>query len=165
MLFYVGGFTNKMVFIIKYERMKSMINVNLCSLRKRHNLTQEQLAQELNVSRQVIAKWEKGESTPDLHHSMNIANFFGVTLDALVHHNSEETGLEVPRKGQHFFGTATVGERGQIVIPKKAREIFQIHTGDSVIIIGDEDRGLALAPEKMIRQFLNMVNAQQKEEE
>lgn len=83
MLYPVGRFTIKIAFIIKYERMKSMINLNLCSMRKRHNLTQEQLAQELNVSRQVIAKWEKGESTPDLHHSINISNFFGVTLDAL----------------------------------------------------------------------------------
>ena len=140
--------------------MKSMINLNLCSLRKRHNLTQEQLALELNVSRQVIAKWEKGESTPDLQHSMNIANLFGVTLDALVNHNSEETGVDIPPKGQHFFGTATVGERGQIVIPKKAREIFRIKPGDSIIIIGDEERGLALAPEKMIKRFLNMTKPQ-----
>lgn len=165
MLCSVGRFTIKTVFIIKYERMKSMINLNLSSLRKRRNLTQEQLAQELNVSRQVIAKWEKGESTPDLHHSMNIANFFGVTLDALVNHNSEETGIDIPPKGQHFFGTATVGERGQIVIPKKAREIFRINPGDSVVIIGDEERGLALAPEKMIKQFLNMAKNYQKEEE
>lgn len=97
-----------------------MINVNIYSLRKRHKLTQEQLAEELNVSRQVIAKWEKGESTPDLQNCMKIADFFGVTLDALVNHNSEETGLDVPPKGKYFFGTATVGERGQIVIPKKS---------------------------------------------
>lgn len=165
MLSSVDSITIKIVFIIIYERMKSMINMNLRSLRKRHNLTQEQLAEELNVSRQVIAKWEKRESTPDLHHSMKIADFFGVTLDALVNHNSEETGIDIPPKGKHFFGTATVGERGQIVIPKKAREIFQINPGDSVIIIGDEERGLALAPEKMIKQFLNMVKAQQTEEE
>ena len=165
MLCSVGRFTIKVVFIINYERMKSMINLNLCSLRKRRNLTQEQLAQEINVSRQVIAKWEKGESTPDLHHSMNIANYFGVTLDALVNHNPDETGIDIPPKGKHFFGTATVGERGQIVIPKKAREIFQINPGDSVVIIGDEERGLALAPEKMIKQFLNMVKNHPKEEE
>lgn len=147
------------------ERMKSMINMNLYSLRKRHKLTQEQLAEELNVSRQVIAKWEKGESTPDLHYSMKIADFFGVTLDALVNHNTEESGIDVPPKGKHFFGTATVGERGQIVIPKKAREIFKIKPGDSVVIVGDEDRGLAIAPEKMIFQLLNMAKVHQKEEE
>lgn len=41
-----------------------MINLNLLSLRKRRNLTQEQLANELNVSRQVIAKWEKVSPHP-----------------------------------------------------------------------------------------------------
>lgn len=142
-----------------------MINLNLLSLRKRRNLTQEQLAPELNVSRQVIAKWEKGKSTPDLQYSMAIANYFGVTLDALVNYNSAEIGVDIPPKGKHFFGTATVGERGQIVIPKKARDIFNINPGDSMVIIGDEERGLALAPEKMIRQFLNMVNAHRNEEE
>lgn len=151
--------------IMSIKGMKNMININLHSLRKRHKLTQEQLAEKLNVSRQVIAKWEKGESTPDLYNSMNIANFFGVTLDALVHHNSQETGVDIPPKGQHFFGTATVGERGQIVIPKKAREIFKINPGDSVVIVGDEERGLALAPEKMIQQFLNIIKDQSKEGE
>ena len=102
----------------------------------------------------------KRESTPDLHNSMKIADLFGVTLDALVNHNSEEMGVDIPPKGQHFFGTATVGERGQIVIPKKAREIFRINPGDSIVIIGDEDRGLALAPEKMIKRFLNMTKPQ-----
>lgn len=165
MLSSVGRITFETVFIIIVERMKSMINMNLYSLRKRNKLTQEQLAEELNVSRQVIAKWEKGESTPDLHYSMKIADFFGVTLDALVNHNTEESGIDVPPKGKHFFGTATVGERGQIVIPKKAREIFKIKPGDSVVIVGDEDRGLAIAPEKMIFQLLNMAKVHQKEEE
>lgn len=165
MLSSVGRITFETVFIIIVERMKSMINMNLYSLRIRNKLTQEQLAEELNVSRQVIAKWEKGESTPDLHYSMKIADFFGVTLDALVNHNTEESGIDVPPKGKHFFGTATVGERGQIVIPKKAREIFKIKPGDSVVIVGDEDRGLAIAPEKMIFQLLNMAKVHQKEEE
>jgi len=38
----------------------------------------------------------------------------------------------------------TVGEKGQIVIPKKAREIFEIHAGDNLIILGDEDQGIAI---------------------
>lgn len=44
-----------------------MIHKNLKKLRLQHKLTQEQLALELNVSRQVIAKWEKGDSVPDLN--------------------------------------------------------------------------------------------------
>ncbi len=41
-------------------------------------------------------------------------------------------------KGKHMFGTVTVGERGQIVIPKKARTIFNIQPGDSLMVLGDE---------------------------
>lgn len=48
---------------------------------------------------------------------------------------------------------------------KKAREIFKIKPGDSVVIVGDEDRGLAITPEKMILQFLNMAKVHPKEEE
>jgi len=46
--------------------------------------------------------------------------------------------------GKHIFGTVTVGERGQIVIPKKAREIFGINPGDTIMVLGDEKRGIAL---------------------
>ncbi len=44
-------------------------------------------------------------------------------------------------KGKHIFGTVTVGEKGQIVIPKKAREIFEIAPGDQLLILGDEKKG------------------------
>ena len=48
-------------------------------------------------------------------------------------------------KGKYAW-TATVGEKGQIVIPKKAREIFGINPGDTVVILGDEERGIAIPP-------------------
>ena len=46
-------------------------------------------------------------------------------------------------KGKYAW-TATVGEKGQIVIPKQAREIFNIHPGDVLLLLGDEDRGIAI---------------------
>lgn len=48
-------------------------------------------------------------------------------------------------KGKHAW-TATVGEKGQIVIPKQAREIFGIHPGDTLLLLGDEKRGIAIPP-------------------
>ena len=101
-----------------------MINVNLKRLRKHHQYTQEGLAEALHVTRQVIAKWEKGESTPDLHLCIKLAELYNVTIDNLVNYDEQESGLPVPPKGKYFFGATTVGERGQIVIPKKARELF-----------------------------------------
>lgn len=43
-----------------------------------------------------------------------------------------------------MFGTVTVGTRGQIVLPKKAREVFQIKAGDTIMVLGDEAQGIAL---------------------
>ena len=47
-------------------------------------------------------------------------------------------------KGKYFFGVCKVGERGQIVIPKEARTVFNIKPGDSLILLGDEKKGMAL---------------------
>lgn len=45
-------------------------------------------------------------------------------------------------KGKHIFGTVKVGEKGQIVIPKEARDLFAIHPGDTLLILGDEENGI-----------------------
>ena len=136
-----------------------MISANLKKLRLHHKLTQEEVAFRINVSRQVIAKWEKGESTPDLGHCQALANLYNVSLDNLVNYDGKFTNLSVPPKGKYFFGVAKMGERGQIVIPKKARDEFQLIPGDSLIILGDEERGLAIVPEKMMYAFLNLVES------
>ncbi|MBE6029217.1 MAG: AbrB/MazE/SpoVT family DNA-binding domain-containing protein [Clostridiales bacterium] len=48
-------------------------------------------------------------------------------------------------KGKYAW-TATVGEKGQIVIPKQARALFDIKPGDTLLLLGDEERGIAIAP-------------------
>ncbi|MEE1237138.1 MAG: helix-turn-helix transcriptional regulator, partial [Turicibacter sp.] len=53
--------------------MKNMISMNLRRLRKIHQYTQENVAEKLNVSRQSIAKWESGETTPDLEHLLKFS--------------------------------------------------------------------------------------------
>jgi len=69
-------------------------------------------------------------------------------------------------KGKHVFGMVTVGERGQIVIPKKARDLFDIKPGDSLLMLGDEAQGLALVKNEVFLQFANMIfDAQKKQEE
>lgn len=47
-------------------------------------------------------------------------------------------------KGKYLFGICKVGEKGQIVIPKEARKVFDINPGDSVVILGDIKKGLAV---------------------
>jgi AbrB family looped-hinge helix DNA binding protein len=47
-------------------------------------------------------------------------------------------------KGKHLFGTVKVGEKGQIVIPRDARKIFDINPGDTLMVLGDEKKGIAI---------------------
>lgn len=132
-----------------------MLHDNLLSLRKLNNMSQEELAEKLEVSRQTISKWELGEVSPDIEKCQQMATIFDVSLDDLVSHDSSELGLNVPPKGKHAFGVVTVGEKGQIVIPAKARKIFGIQPGDRVIVLGDESSGLAIIKEKdLMKIFL-----------
>ncbi|MFQ8706935.1 MAG: AbrB/MazE/SpoVT family DNA-binding domain-containing protein [Thomasclavelia sp.] len=61
----------------------------------------------------------------------------------------------MPPKGKHFFGSVTVGERGQIVIPQEARKLFKICSGDKLVILGDEERGLAIVHQRDIINFIS----------
>ena len=57
--------------------------------------------------------------------------------------------MPIPPKGKHLFGTVKVGERGQVVLPKSARELFRIKAGDLLVVLGDENpesAGIALVP-------------------
>ncbi|MDO8842693.1 MAG: AbrB/MazE/SpoVT family DNA-binding domain-containing protein [Methanocalculus sp.] len=59
---------------------------------------------------------------------------------------------------KHIFGTVKVGDRGQIVIPKDARELFDIKPGDTLMVLGDEDRGIAIVKaDKFRKMALSML--------
>lgn len=122
---------------------KSNIAVNLFHLRKIKKISQEELAEKIGVSRQAVAKWETGESLPDIINSEALAEFFDVTLDDLVRYDEGGSGLPIAPKNKFIFGAVTVGERGQIVLPKKARETFDITPGSSLIVLGDTNPGSA----------------------
>ena len=93
---------------------------------------------------------------------MLLAELYNLTLDDLVNYTKDEMGLNIPPKGKYVFGVVTVGDKGQIVIPYKARKVFQIQSGDRYIILGDEFQGIALIKES---NFLNMINEIRKEGE
>jgi len=141
-----------------------MIGENIQSLRKRAGLTQEEAADIAGTSRQTFSKWETGESVPDVVACDKLANAFGVTLDDLLHYNEKEKLLPLPPKGKYLFGTVTVGARGQIVLPKKAREVFHIEAGDSMMVLGDEAQGIALLKVDELMDFFQMAFQKSTEE-
>lgn len=121
-----------------------MIGKNLQKLRKMMNLTQEALAEKVGVARQTIAKWETEESTPDLEMSGKLASVLEVSLDDLVNAPEDELDSRPGMRGKHMFGVVTVGDKGQIVIPVRARRVFNINPGDQLMVLGDENSGIAL---------------------
>lgn len=132
------------------KTQKSNIAQNLLTLRHFHKYSQEDVAEQIGVSRQTVAKWETGESLPDILNCDALARLYDVDLDHLIHHDQKLTGKSIPPKGKHIFGTVRVGERGQIVLPKQARNVFNIKTGDLLVVLGDESLehpGLALMKE------------------
>ncbi|MEE5989202.1 MAG: helix-turn-helix domain-containing protein [Lachnospiraceae bacterium] len=136
-----------------------MFKDNLVQMRKLQQMTQEDIADKLGVTRQSVAKWEAGESIPDLDKCKQLAEIFGVSLDDLANYESEENmGLGVPPKGKHIFGMVTVGDKGQIVIPAKARKLFKISSGDRLVVLGDESQGIAIIKADSFLQMANMIS-------
>ena len=122
-----------------------MFKDNLLALRKLNRMTQEDLADKLGVTRQAIAKWESGDTIPDLERCKQLADIFDVTLDDLANYEDKEHyGLYTPPKGKHLFGVVTIGDKGQVVIPAKARKVFGLNVGDELMVLGDETQGIAL---------------------
>lgn len=121
-----------------------MISQNIRSLREHEGFTQEALASRLGAARQTVAKWESGEATPDLENVRALARLFGVSIDDLANHDEVASGYPIPPRGKHIFGVVRVGERGQVVIPKRARAVFDLVPGSELLVLGDESQGLAL---------------------
>lgn len=127
----------------------------ILKLRMQKGLSQDELAEKIMVTRQAVSRWENGESLPDIERCKRLADVFGVTVDDLINYEKKDSlGLEVPPKGKHIFGMVKVGEKGQIVIPAKARKIFDIKPGDNLIVLGDEGQGIALIKEKGLLDLL-----------
>ena len=63
-----------------------------------------------------------------------------------------------------YAWTATVGEKGQIVIPKQAREIFGIKPGDTLLLLGDEKQGIAIPPKGAFAELFNLVFSEKSED-
>ena len=67
-------------------------------------------------------------------------------------------------KGKHAW-TATVGEKGQIVIPKQARDIFGIKPGDTLLLLGDEERGIAIPPKGAFAELFGVAFNEREDDE
>lgn len=60
-------------------------------------------------------------------------------------------------KDRRVFGTAKVGDRGQIVIPKEARQLFHIKPGDTLLIVGEKDTGLIISRPELLSDIADQI--------
>ena len=152
------------------KKQSNLISLNLSALRQYHKYSQEEVAEKIGVSRQAVAKWESGETVPDILNCDALAKLYNVSIDDLIHFDQEEAKIPIPPRGKHLFGTVKVGERGQIVLPKKARDLFRIKQGDLLVVLGDENpetAGIALVPGdtilRNIASLRDMLNDEKEE--
>ena len=143
-----------------------MLKENLIMLRNLHGYSQEEIAEKIGISRQAYAKWERGATVPDIVKCAALAQVYGVSIDSLLKtEKADGIGMIPPaQNGKHIWGSVLVGDRGQIVIPKEARDKFQITGGTRLIVLGDENEGIALIPaeifEANIKKLMETAFAQ-----
>ena len=139
-----------------------MLKDNLVMLRKLNGYSQEQIAEKIDISRQAYAKWESGATVPDIGRAALLAQVYGVTLDSLMKtETAEGLGVIPPApRGKNIWGSVTLGDRGQLVIPKAARDHLGLGGGDRLIVVSDEN-GLALIRaetfESKIRELMEKI--------
>lgn len=73
-----------------------------------------------------------------------------------TYYNIGEDKMKNPPKGKNAF-TVKVGEKGQFVIPKEARDMLDINPGDTILVLVDKKRGLAVPPKKQINKLLDTI--------
>ena len=135
-----------------------MLKENLVMLRNIHGFSQEEIAEQINISRQAYAKWESGATVPDIEKCGMLAAVYGITIDSLVKTETAEGIGSIPPapKGKNIWGSVTINDRGQIVIPKGARDKFALTSGTRLIVLSDEE-GIALLPAEEFENKMKMA--------
>lgn len=143
------------------SKEERVLKDNLVMLRNLHGFSQEAIAEKIGISRQAYAKWETGATVPDIEKCLLLAEVYGTTIDSLIRTESVEgLGIIPPApRGKNIWGSVAVGERGQIVIPKGARDLFGLTGGQRMVVLSDEN-GIALIPEEVFMS--NMKNAMER---
>ena len=81
------------------------LSENLFRLRKKRGLSQEEFAEHIHISRQAVSKWERGEAYPDTENLIEIAAFYGVTLDELVNAEIDADTREEEKASERACGS------------------------------------------------------------
>ena len=122
------------------------------------------LAEKIGISRQAYAKWESGATIPDIEKCKRLADVYGITIDSLLKSETIDGKTAIPPapKGKNIWGSITINERGQLVIPKAVRDIFGLTGGQILIVLSDDQEGIALVPaevfEAKVKEAMNFAS-------
>ena len=117
----------------------------ICLYRTRRGMSQLELAERLEVSRQSISKWETDASVPELEKLVNLCEVFEVTLDELVNkpmRDMETVGYATD--GNRVCGVLDLEEEGVIRLPRPVMELFDIKAGEKILLLADKKQGIAI---------------------
>ena len=136
-----------------------MLRDNLIMLRNVHGFSQEEIAEKIGISRQAYAKWESGKTIPDIEKCSLLAGIYDVTVDSLIKTELLDGKTVIPApKGKNIWGSVTINERGQIVIPKAARDHFNLKEGQRLILLSEDGEGFALVPAELFEEHMAKIS-------
>lgn len=125
--------------------MDICIAENLTLMRQKNGYTQEALAEIISVSRQTIAKWEAGDSLPDIMNCVKLASLYKVSLDELVNKPlAAALSRDFAVEDERVCGVVDISEEGAIHIPDTVLEMFGMHRGEKILLLADRRQGMAL---------------------
>lgn len=128
------------------DQMDLCLHNNLRMLRQKHGFSLEALAEIISVSRQTVAKWESGDSYPELINCIKLADLYKLSLDELVNKplgDMMEGNLLGPEGGR-ICGVLEIDENNSIRLPQPVMEMFGINTGENILLLADKKQGIAL---------------------
>lgn len=136
-----------------------MLKDNLIILRNINGFSQEEIAEKIDISRQAYAKWESGATVPDIEKCKRLADVYGVSIDSLVKTETIDGEGVIPPapKGKNIWGSVTINERGQLVIPKPVRDKFGLTGGQRLIVLSDDKEGIALVPAEIFETKMKIA--------
>ena len=134
------------------------MNDVLRQVRISKKMTQEELAEKLDVSRQTIAKWENGESIPDIMRCSQLAEIFDIDMDNVASmFIQRDINKAMNAKRKFIFGKCRI-KHNRIVIPEDAQRVFGLKDGDELLLVGDIKQGMALIPISGVDDFVAQLD-------
>ena len=125
--------------------MNLCIAENLKFLRYKNGYTLEALAEIISVSRQSVAKWESGDSMPDILNCVKLASLYKISLDELVNQPLRDAvSGDFASDNDRICGILDISPDNTIPFPAPVMEMFGIRAGDKILLLADRKQGIAL---------------------